>query len=121
MTSAKARFLDASNADRRGGRHSTGVRWWVLYCVHGVGINPIQPRWADAATRMLYEGVLEDFGVWLMVYRPSGAFISAKTAGKYISSTRAWYARFYSPAVLGVGAERGSRGTKRGAWAANFR
>lgn len=106
MATAKARFLDASNADRRGGRHSTGVRWWIQYCVHGLGINPIQPRDASPDLRVVYEGILEDFGIWLVVYKPSGRQISAKSAGKYISTVRAWYARFYRPAVLGVGAER---------------
>lgn len=55
---------------------------------------------------MLYEEWLEDFGVWLVKYQPSGRPVSARTAGKYISTVRAWYHRFYRPAMLGVGAER---------------
>ena len=38
LAAAKARFLDASTADRTGGRHKTGVRWMVVYCVYGLGL-----------------------------------------------------------------------------------
>jgi hypothetical protein len=50
---------------------------------------------------------LKDFAVWYAVCRPSGRQASHKTIGKYVSSVRAWYRRFYR-AELGQGA-RGSR------------
>ena len=108
LAAAKARFLDASTADRTGGRHKTGVRWMVVYCVYGLGINPIQPRDADFAMKTAYEVLLEDCSIWLVTFSPSGRTVSAKSALKYASEWRSYYHRFYRPAVFGHGAE-GSR------------
>ena len=55
----------------------------------------------------MVEGRLEDFAVWYAVCWPSGRQASNKSIGKYVSSVRAWYRRFYS-AELGLGAH-GSR------------
>lgn len=107
LDEAKRRYLDASNSDRRGGRHSTGVRWWVLFCVHGLQVSPIPcPRrltheWAYASE---VEDRLEDFAVWLAVCKPSGRPISRESIQKYVSQTRAWYRRAYR-ARLGLGAD----------------
>ena len=104
---AKRRFLDAANADRSGGRHSTGVRWWVLFRVWGRGRSPIpDPRRlrSDWQYALELEDELEDFAIWLAVCRPSGRQVSHESIGKYISSVRAWYQRFYR-ARLGLGSE----------------
>ena len=107
LDEAKRRYLDSSNADRRGGRHSTGVRWWLLFCVWGRGVSPIPcPRrltheWAYASE---VEDMLEDFAVWLAVCKPSGRTIRRESIQKYVSQTRAWYRRAYR-ARLGLGAE----------------
>ena len=98
LSAMRRSFLDAANADRRGGQHSTGVRWWVLFCTWGRGINPIlDPRRlrGDDDYRLEAEDLLEDFAVWLAVFRPSGRQIKYKSIQKYISSVRAWYSRFY--------------------------
>ena len=98
----------AANADRKGGRKSTGVRGWLTYCVYGLGLSPVpDPLDTSAEHRREVEERLEDFAVWYAVCRPSGKQASYKTIGKYVSSVRAWYRRFYS-AELGQGA-RGSR------------
>ena len=103
----KRRFLDAANADRRGGRHSTGVRWWFVFCVHGRGVSPIpDPRDASRVARLEVEDLLEDYAVWLAMYRPSGRQVAHKSIEKYCSSVRAWYKRFYR-ATLGLGAREG--------------
>ena len=101
----KRRFLDAATADRTGGRHSTGARYWVTYAVHVAGVNPIQPRDADMATRRLYETLLEDMACWIAEHRPSGraTAASAKSIGKYVSEARGWYRRF-ALGTLGLGA-----------------
>ena len=68
LADCKRRFLDAANADRRGGRHSTGVRWWVVFCVHGRGISPIpDPRLLASSHdyRVTVEDLVEDYAVWL--------------------------------------------------------
>jgi hypothetical protein len=74
-----------------------------MYCMHAAGVNPIQPRDADTATRRVYETLLEDMACWIAEHRPSGRFASAVTIGKYVSNARAWYHRFYT-GVLGLGA-----------------
>lgn len=108
LAEAKRRFLDAANADRHGGRHSTGVRWWVLFNVWGRMRSPIpDPRrlredWQYAVE---IEDLIEDFAVWLAICRPSGRQISHESIAKYVSSVRAWYRRFYR-ARLGLGAEQ---------------
>ena len=66
--------------------------------------DPRDKSWEAACA---VEDLLEDFAVWLAVMRPSGRQINHKSIGKYISSVRAWYRRFYR-ARLGLGAE-GSR------------
>lgn len=100
---AKRIYLDASHSSGDGARSSTAVRWWVIYCVHVLGVNPIQPRHASDELRETYENLLEDCMVWLMIYQPSGRPVSAKTCGKYASTIRGWYKRHYR-GVLGVGA-----------------
>ena len=37
----KLRFLCAANDDRTGGRKSTGVRGWLVYCVYGLDVSPV--------------------------------------------------------------------------------
>ena len=81
----------------------------MLFCAWGRGINPIlDPRRmrTDDAYQLEAEDLLEDFVIWLAVYRPSGQQVSAKSISKYVSSVRAWYSRFYR-ARLGVGAQAG--------------
>ena len=110
LAAQKRNFLNSANADGSGGQHSTGVRWWTVYCVWGRGVSPIpDPRRlrADDDYRLEVEDLLEDFAVWLAVCRPSGRQISHTSIKKYISSVRSWYGRFYR-AQLGVGS-RASR------------
>ena len=106
---AKRRFLNAANADKRGGSHSTGVRYWVFYRVWGCGLTPVPDprRMHDFEYACVVEDALEDCAIWIAVCRPSGRQVSHVSIGKYISSIRGWYRRFYR-ARLGLGAE-GSR------------
>lgn len=109
LLEAKRLYLDAANVDRRGGDHSTGVRWWIIFRVWGCGATPLpDPRrmTADWQFASAIEDSLEDFAVWLAVFRPSGRQVSAKSISKYVSSVRAWYRR-RCRAVLGLGAEGG--------------
>ena len=101
VAEAKRRYLDRARV--RGKRLSQGARWWFVFCVHVLGVSPFQPRFADEQTRALYESWLEDMAVWLVTFRPSGRFISAKSAGKYVSEVRGWY-RVEVGGVLGAGA-----------------
>lgn len=54
VADAKRRFLDASNADGRGGAHATGVRCWILFRVWWCGLTPapapkLMRQWEFAA------------------------------------------------------------------------
>ena len=98
----KRRFLEAASADKRGGRSSTGWRYWVTYCVHVLGVSPFQPRFAGNSVVLRYEEWLEDMACWVVEYRPSGRDVSAASVLKYVSSVRGTHKRFYGP--LGVGA-----------------
>ena len=53
---------------------------------------------------MRVEDRIEDYAVWLAVWRPSGRQVSSKSIGKYVSSLRGWYNRFYRT-DLGLGAK----------------
>jgi hypothetical protein len=44
LAEEKLRFLCAANADRTGGKKSTGVRDWLVYCVYGLQVSPIQDQ-----------------------------------------------------------------------------
>ena len=59
LAGQKLRFLCVANADRKGGRASTGVRGWIVYCVYGLGVSPI-PDPFDGHRREV-ECRLEDF------------------------------------------------------------
>ena len=41
--------------------------------------------------QLAYEGWLEDFFEWVIVAQPSGASVSAVSAGKYVSTARGAY------------------------------
>jgi hypothetical protein len=107
LKEAKLRFLRASSADGVGGQHATGVRWWILYHAYGLGASPIPDcRRSDFTNRLFWEERLEDYVTWLVVYKPSGRFISSNSLLKYCSSVRAWLLRFYH-VTLGLGSTGG--------------
>jgi hypothetical protein len=108
LRDVKYRFLRGAMADGKGGQHSTGVRYWLIYTVFVRGVSPIQdPRDQSWETAAEFEDLLEDCAVWVAVCKPSGNLVSHGSIGKYISSIRAWYRRTYRR-KLGLGAE-GSR------------
>ena len=110
VADAKRRYLDASNADGRGGSHSTGVRYWVVFHVHGLGVSPVpDARRTDYDYMVMWEDRLEDMVVWIITFQPYGNFVSAKSAVKYASSVRGWVSRFYR-CTLGLGAKGGRIG-----------
>lgn len=105
LQDVKRQFLDASMADRKGGSHSTGVRYWVIYHVFVVGVNPIpDPRDQRFEIRVMWEDRLEDMCIWVAIERPYGNQVSHVSIGKYASSVRSWYHRFYRQ-QLGLGSD----------------
>ena len=57
----KREFLRASRADGEGGATSQGMRWWVMYRVHGVHLTPIPQRHVSQVELDEEEESLEDF------------------------------------------------------------
>ena len=107
LLAAKARYLDAATADKKGGRFKTGVRYWITFCIHVLGVSPIQPRDASIAERRIYEQWIEDCAIWIIDYNPSGGKgVSADSVGKYVSSVRGWHRRFYGELGIGPAASR---------------
>jgi hypothetical protein len=88
----------AAVAAKDGGAKAQGVKWWLLFTVHGRGIPPIahldsdSPRWQ----KLEAEALLMDFVTWLVVCKPSGKRINTRTARKYVSQVISWMRRVYS-------------------------
>ena len=108
MLEAKARYLDASMADKKGGKFTTAVRYWVTFCTHVLGVSCIQPYDATRDVKLLYESFLEDCAIWIGDYNPGGSKsgASANTVEKYISTIRGWHRRYYGELGLGAAASR---------------
>ena len=91
-------LLMSAVAAKDGGATAQGVRWWLLFCVHGRGISPVQhvdsssPRWE----KLQAEALLMDFVTWLVVCKPSGRPINTRTARKYVTHVVTWMRRVYS-------------------------
>ena len=92
----RARYLNASMADGKGGSKSTAVRHWLRYCVFGRGVSPMRHLSADSPHRqkLAEEALLMDFAIWLAVTRPptgGRGRPSVETIIKYISTIKAWH------------------------------
>ncbi|MDC0525663.1 hypothetical protein OAO87_01595 [bacterium] len=81
----RQRFLDAATVDGTGGLRTTGVRWWLKYCVLSRGELPFTRLTAASPleAKVEAEQLLMDFALWLALCRPSGRPISARTIKKY--------------------------------------
>ena len=88
-------YLDAATADRSGGAKTTGVRWWLKFCLYGRSVSPVTQLHANSffADKLAAEQLLMDFVLWLATCRPSGKPVSAKSIAKYVGQVRAWHLR----------------------------
>ena len=88
-------YLDAATADRSGGAKTTGVRWWLKFCLYGRSVSPVTHLHAGSpfAEKLEAEQLLMDFVLWLATCRPSGKPVSAKSIAKYVGQVRAWHLR----------------------------
>ena len=88
-------YLNAAVRDRAGGAKSTGVRWWLKFCVFGRSEFPTTRLTASSSLedKLKAEQLLMDFAIWLATCSPSGRPVSAKSIAKYISEVRAWHLR----------------------------
>jgi hypothetical protein len=88
-------YLDAATADRSGGARTTGVRWWLKFCLYGRTTSPFTSLQAHSplAEQLEAEQLLMDFVLWLALCRPSGRPVSARSIAKYVGQVRAWHLR----------------------------
>ena len=93
--SLRTLYLNAAVRDRQGGARSTGVRWWLKFCIFGRSTHPTTRLTASSSleAKLEAEQLLMDFAIWLATCRPSGRPVSAKSIAKYISEVRAWHLR----------------------------
>ena len=93
----------AAVADRSGGARATGVRHWLKYNIHGVGLPPIQHLAGSATTaeKLEAEMRLMNFVVWLVTCKPSGRHISVDSARKYVGQVLTWMRRVHSSDFAG--------------------
>jgi hypothetical protein len=93
--SLRTLYLNSAVRDRAGGARSTGVRWWLKFCIFGRSTSPLTRLTAASPleAKLEAEQLLMDFAIWLATCRPSGKPVSAKSIGKYISEVRAWHLR----------------------------
>ena len=101
--SVRKRFLDAATVDGSGGLRTSGVRWWLKYCVMAREVLPFTRLDASSplAQKVEAEALLMDFCIWLATARPSGRPISANTIKKYVSQVRAWHRRQFRTELCG--------------------
>ena len=94
-SSLRQTYLDAATADRSGGAKTTGVRWWLKFCLYGRSVSPVTRLHADSpfAAKLAAEQLLMDFVLWLATCRPSGRPVLAKSIAKYVGQVRAWHLR----------------------------
>ena len=99
----RRRFLQACTADASGGLRSTGVRWWLKYCVGARGIEPytVLTQQSPLSDKVEAENLLMDFAIWLALSRPSGRQIAARTIRKYVSQVRSWHLREFRTDLTG--------------------
>ena len=88
-------YIRSAVRDRAGGAKSTGVRWWLKFCVFGRSTSPITRLTASSTLeqKLEAESLLMDFVIWLATCSPSGKQVSAKSIAKYVSEVRAWHLR----------------------------
>ena len=88
-------YIDAATADLSGGARSTGVRWWIKFCIYGRATSPVRhlPPGSPWADMLEAEQLLVDFVLWLALCRPSGRPVSAKSIAKYVGQVRTWHNR----------------------------
>ena len=88
-------YIDNATADGCGGATSTGVRWWLKFCIYGRCTSPVThlPPGSPWADLLEAEQLLVDFVLWLALCKPSGRPISARSIAKYVGQVRTWHNR----------------------------
>ena len=97
----RARFVDACMADGSGGDSSAAVKHWIRFTIYARRISPERPGGSgmSQAAKMVEEALLMDFAIWLVLGKPLGNTISARTAAAYVGTVRAWHERRFGAKI----------------------
>ena len=92
-------YIDSSYHDGEGGDSATGVRWWILFNVRGLGEPARRVLGPDASldAKLKEELVVLRFACWLVEVRG----VTPETARKYVSTVQAWHERRFGVRLAG--------------------
>ena len=73
LAKIRDRMLMMATAQGAHGKLSTGVRWWIKYCVYGRRTCPVRSvdEHSARALKLLEEELVMDFVIWLVACKPS--------------------------------------------------
>ena len=95
LAGVRERYVQSATADGKGNSGHAAVKYWIYFCLIVRGISPVRtvddssPR----AAKQEEEELLMDYAVYLVLCKPGGRSISAKTARKHVSTVQAWHRR----------------------------
>ena len=92
-------YVDHAYHDGKGGDAQPGVRWWIKFCVYGMGINVarVVSENAPLAEKLEEELLVMRFACWLVEERG----VTPETARKYVSGVQAWHERRFGIRLAG--------------------
>jgi hypothetical protein len=92
-------YIDHAYHDGVGGDNQTGVRWWIRFCVYGLGVQVcrVLSESAPLAEKLREELLVMRFACWLVEERG----IDPETARKYVSGVQAWHERRFGIRLAG--------------------
>ena len=92
-------YVDLAYHDGAGGDNQTGVRWWIRFCVYGLGVSVqrVLPEDAPLAEKLEEELLVMRFACWLVEERG----VDPETARKYVSGVQAWHERRFGIRLAG--------------------
>ena len=92
-------YVDAAYHDGVGGDNQTGVRWWIKFCVYGMGVQCMRVLGDSAplAKKLEEELLVMRFACWLVEERG----VDPETARKYVSGVQAWHERRFGIRLAG--------------------
>jgi hypothetical protein len=92
-------YIDHAYHDGMGGDNQTGVRWWIRFCVYGLGVQcrRVISEHAELADKLAEELLVMRFACWLVEERG----VDPETARKYVSGVQAWHERRFGIRLAG--------------------
>lgn len=92
-------YIDHAYHDGMGGDNQTGVRWWIRFCVYGVGtsVARVLGEHAPLSEKLAEELLVMRFACWLVEERG----VDPETARKYVSGVQAWHERRFGIRLAG--------------------